>query len=177
MGHIILIKSSFFLCKTHFLIKLSGAALGPHSSLLGPPHYMSNKKSSSRFPLLLKLLIKILRRCRKLSDLVGRKCIEERGKWEALGCSHLSSSRPAGASASSEVSALGKKIVQVWPQSLCLPTTSPAHISSWQGVVTRAQGYCPTFPMEHLQCMDSIRQVLNNLPLVFSGNLDFNCAR
>lgn len=110
MGHIILIKSSFFLCKTHFLIKLSGAALGPHSSLLGPPHCMSNKKSSSRFPLLLKLLIKILHRCRKLSDLVGHKCIKERGKWEALGCSHLSSSRPAGASASSEVSALGKKL-------------------------------------------------------------------
>lgn len=27
MGHIILVKTSFFLCKTHFLIKLRGAAL------------------------------------------------------------------------------------------------------------------------------------------------------
>lgn len=115
MGHIILIKTSFFLCKTHFLIKLSRATLGCHQDKqpAGSPLSMSNEMSSSRFPLLLKQLIKSLCRCRKLSDLVGCKCIEERRKWEVLGCSHQSFSRPEGATASSGVSALGQSCPDV----------------------------------------------------------------
>lgn len=136
MGHIILIKTSFFLCKTHFLIKLRGAALGSHQDNCWVPPSMSNKKSRSRFPL------KILRRWRKLSDLVEYKCTEKWRKWEGSESPGLlpsiifQSSKFRGFCSRS-------KVVQMWPQCLCLP---PAHTSSWQGVLSRAQGTVLPFP-------------------------------
>lgn len=105
MGHIILIKTSFFLGKTHFLIKLRGAALGSspgQAACWFPPACPTRSQGA---------------------DFHSKSCAGEENfqiwwsvsvqksegsekEVRALGCSHKSSSRAA----SSGVSALGQKL-------------------------------------------------------------------